>query len=652
MAPNAPTIPESTIVPESYLVTRRRFFTVLGLAWGLCLAWTGGAEWLRFREAIASPTGWGGWFFDWNVDTTPYFVICLMAPLLWYYHHHFSRRTILEADRQQVSATNRTDKVAAKCGGALCVGILSVGVSIWVAWQPLGNQPMRYFGELPPAYHDEYSYLFQAETFLAGRTWFPSHAEFPQLFDQVHVLNEGKFASRYFPGTGLWIAPFLAIGHPHWGHWFAGGLTAAFVFLSGWELGGRRTAWWGGLLTAFSPGLALFSNLLLSHHPTLAGLCFFHWQFLRMLRTRSAGSTFAAGCGLSFAMLCRPMTAAGFGFPFGVWFLMWCFSKPKLPDDQASSSSRSEATWQATPWRYVAMMGTPLLVGVCIQILFNASITGKWNTSPYQQYTDIYTPRHVYGFNNVVRGEQMIGPKVLEHYDRWAENLDGNLAIRNVGHRLLASGQWTWGLAPLAMGAIVVLGFRRHPHQLTGSRPGLGLTFASIISLHVAHVPYWYDGIMHWHYVFETAPLWLLILACASARIDEMAFEIGEAWAKRWWRAMVAASLLVNFAAIPPLWPVSRIDLGVNNLGFSRIRYAVVRELIEQAVAKPAVVFVIPDASDRHIDFVTNGPRLDAEILYARWKSASANDREKLERVFPGRRFYVFDAARKTINEF
>ena len=67
------------------------------------------------------------------------------------------------------------------------------------------------FGDRPPAYHDEYSYLFQAETFLAGRLSFPSFEPMPELFDQMHVLNEGRFASRYFPGAGLWMAPFLAL---------------------------------------------------------------------------------------------------------------------------------------------------------------------------------------------------------------------------------------------------------------------------------------------------------------------------------------------------------------------------------------------------------------------------------------------------------
>ena len=142
----------------------------------------------------------------------------------------------------------------------------------------------------------------------------------PELFDQMHVLNEGRFASRYFPGVGLWLAPFLAIGHPYWGQWLAGGLTAFFIFWAGRELAGNRVGLTAGLLTALSPGMGLFSNLLLSHEPTMAALAVFLFAFVRFMRTGRASDALWAGCGLSFAMLCRPMTAAGFGLPFGVWF--------------------------------------------------------------------------------------------------------------------------------------------------------------------------------------------------------------------------------------------------------------------------------------------------------------------------------------------
>ena len=61
----------------------------------------------------------------------------------------------------------------------------------------------------------------------------------------------------------------------------------------------------------------------------------------------------------------------------------------------------------------------------------------------------IYTPRHIYGFNNVEMGRiRHGGPKVIENYDHWAENLTPGLAVKNV-----ACGRWQrhngpWGRSP------------------------------------------------------------------------------------------------------------------------------------------------------------------------------------------------------------
>ena len=95
---------------------------------------------------------------------------------------------------------------------------------------------------------------------------------------------------------------------------------------------------------------------------------------------------------------------------------------------------------------------------------YNHQLTGDWTTTPYQVFTDNYPPRHVFGFGNVERGERRIAEmdpearqRVLEHYDRWAENLDAQLASRNVIDRLIESGKWTVGLVVLMMTSVVWL---------------------------------------------------------------------------------------------------------------------------------------------------------------------------------------------------
>src|SRR5690606_21719037 len=115
----------------------------------------------------------------------------------------------------------------------------------------------------------------------------------------------------------------------------------------------------------------------------------------------------AAGCGLAFAMTCRPMTAAGFALPFGVSFAIgWI-----------RSLERSETFHLRDMARSTLAMGLPLLAGAALLLLQNRAITRDAFVTPYSQYTALYTPRHVYGFHNVERGEKQLGPKVVENYD-------------------------------------------------------------------------------------------------------------------------------------------------------------------------------------------------------------------------------------------
>src|SRR5271155_19137 len=53
------------------------------------------------------------------------------------------------------------------------------------------------------------------------------------------------------------------------------------------------------------------------------------------------------------------------------------------------------------------------------------------------------------------------------------------------------------------------------------------LIAASVVSLHVVHVPYWFVGIMGWHYVLETAPLLLLLFAITSRDVVRSETDCG-----------------------------------------------------------------------------------------------------------------------------
>jgi hypothetical protein len=405
-------------------------------------------------------------------------------------------------------------------------------------------------------------------------------------------------------------------------------LAAFFTFWAGRELAGNRVGLLAGLLTALAPGLALFDNLLLSHPPTIAALMLFLFTFSRFMRMGRRLDAFAAGCGLSFAMLCRPMTAAGFGLPFGIWLLWWLLR---------ISPRSSPAPQMMKLWSAVSL-GAPLVIGLLSLFFYNRAITGDGLLSPYQLYTDTYTPRHVYGFDNVVKGERRVGPRAMENYDHWAQNLTPRLALENERERLASSARWTLGLIPLAMTSVVLL-----IAALWWLEVRWKLIAASVLSLHAVHVPYWFVGIMGWHYVFETAPLLLLLFAVTSREVATYWMASGRFLMRIWWAALIASAVVTNWIPFDPFWSDSRIDSGVQEVAFARLRYEGFQRMLDQLVTvRPALVLIEGDPADRSLDYVVNDPALDAPILRGRYRPGNT-DLGKVRTAFPDRALYLFD---------
>lgn len=573
---------------------------------------------------------------DFAFDTPMFLPLCLMFPFAWwirtgfiFYGSDLLRRCIalcanaFQGMAFRVPATPVSIKTVARDWLlALAVG----GLSLLMSWE-VGLA----FGDLPPAYHDEYSYLFQAKTLSAGHFSYPSHATDAELFDQMHVVNLGRFASRYYPGTGAWLMPWLALGHVVWAQWLAGALTAMLMYWTGKQLGGVGVGLLSGIFTALSPGLVLFSNLLLAHHPTLFGLSLFLGCFVHWMNARRGIWLLPAGIGLAFAMLCRPATAAAFGLPFGAWFVMWLLD------------SRNFAL--SIRLRGMLYLGLPLVAGWGVMIAYNSAITGHWRQSPYQLYTDHYTPRHVYGFDNVPRGttrqRDRVLPVVTRNYDAWAENLTPQLAIRNTGNRLVASWRWTLGIVPILWVCLASAGMWR------GQHPAWLLIAIAIASLHLMHIPYWFDGIMHWHYVFESSLCWILLVGGGTGLLVNAWQAADRPWLTIWLGSLLTVAVVTNYVDGQPYW-IPRLSMGIVEVRYPRRIYGQFQQQLQENVTElPALVLVVPDPADRHMDFVTNEPDQSAPILIGRFVATGESQSGRLRQIaqeFPNRALYLFDA--------
>ncbi|MEO1999203.1 MAG: hypothetical protein ABGZ17_28495, partial [Planctomycetaceae bacterium] len=199
----------------------------------------------------------------------------------------------------------------------------------------------------------------------------------------------------------------------------------------------------------------------------------------------------------------------------------------------------------------------------------------------------------------------------------------------------------TLGLIPLAMGRVIFV--LRTPRTDTA----WWLVAAALLCLHLVHIPYWYVGIMHWHYVFETSLLWCLLFAGASRRVWSDWQRQGRSLMKIWWCGLVSAALLPGFLAFPPFWSSSRLQVAVNMVSYSRMHYERFQRALDslrsegQLAGTSALVLIDADRSDTHIDYVNNAPSLGGDILIGRFDPDRLN-MAGLRRAFPKRSFHIY----------
>ncbi|MEO1998003.1 MAG: hypothetical protein ABGZ17_22320, partial [Planctomycetaceae bacterium] len=146
--------------------------------WAQCLALSVGVvtavgfEVVRLREAAPQSQGW---LTDVNIDTTPFLILFALVPICWWPFHLGQSRAVRQPTRAGGRPVSDTRIAWLQC---LTIGIISLWVSHSIAQMTVGTSG-RPFGSLPPAYHDEYSYMFQAQTFADGRLAYPSHPSHP-----------------------------------------------------------------------------------------------------------------------------------------------------------------------------------------------------------------------------------------------------------------------------------------------------------------------------------------------------------------------------------------------------------------------------------------------------------------------------------------
>lgn len=466
-----------------------------------------------------------------------------------------------------------------------------------------------FYGRGIPWIHDEASYLFQAKTFLLGRFVNPVH---PQhlFFDQYQVINEGIYASKYFPGFGLTLLPFVAAGHPYLNPVFFYGLQLWLLYLIGKEIFGDTAAKLGVALAAFSPQIFLQVPFLLNH---VAGSVFCLLFFLGFIKWRKENSTAwiaAAGFGWIMAFLIRPVSAVGFGFPIALAILFHL--KKENPQ----------------PVKHFIFWLIPALAGAALLLFYDKAVTGDWFLTPFDLYAKIHAPFHRYGFNTWVKyASEALGPRVDAIFNESYHNHTLNDGLLLAGIRLSVFMKYLAGSEVLGAIALTCWILRlRHSNFYNQ------LIFAIWLSLQIVHIPHWFPGILLFgsNYLYEASGL--VILGITDALITAAGAVIFKRHTKEWLKGFVLVWILFSFASVQ--------QLGEN---MQRSKFPVMwlyKSLKAEKISKAVVFVEYEDGHDGSHDFNYNVPTLDSPVVFAK---DFGEQNTSLKPYFPGYVFFRWD---------
>jgi hypothetical protein len=248
----------------------------------------------------------------------------------------------------------------------ICALVTALGVAFtwgsWSAW---------------PLMHDEWAYWTQAWQYAANE-WSAPAPPLPEFFEQLYILVTPAFASKYWPGHAILLAPGFAIGLPSLMPVLLSALTGGLVFALARRVSTARVAAITFVLWVSTFGNLRFRASYFSEVTTSLMWLAAWWALVRWRETRRWGWMAVLAIATGWGAISRPATMFVFAIPVGVIVIM--------------------DTIRGKHWRHLAIglaCGTAIL-GVIP--LWSARTTGEWRVTPLELYTKAYLPFDVPGY--------------------------------------------------------------------------------------------------------------------------------------------------------------------------------------------------------------------------------------------------------------
>ncbi|MBI3553257.1 MAG: hypothetical protein HY077_12250 [Elusimicrobia bacterium] len=226
-----------------------------------------------------------------------------------------------------------------------------------------------------PTIHDEFSYLYAADTFAHGRLANPAHP-FWRHFESFDILSRPTMSSRKPPGQGL----FLALGQLLTGKPIAGVLLGVAC---------AAAAIYWMLLAFVDPPWALLVGLLAATHPLIFSWTVSYWGGGVAL----LGGALAVGAWRRLMDKPRPWEGA----VFGAGLVILANTRP-FEGFALGASLGALLLWdQRRAWkRFAPASAAVLAAGACAMAYYNHRVTGDALLPPYVAYERAYNPEPLF----------------------------------------------------------------------------------------------------------------------------------------------------------------------------------------------------------------------------------------------------------------